>query len=222
MRLLASLCEPVARGLRRAMLSAAVATPEIVADATRRRRVRRDGRPESISPGAEQLDRRDDRGAGTAAAGRVDRGAGRRRPGPRARPRRGPARAGGPRPRAHPRSGDGCCSTAPRSPAAPTGGSPSSSSRRPPPRSPRSSRWPTGCPSASARSPGCACRAGPPRRWPRCSPSRPTPSRTTSSRSSTRPASAPAASCVGQIFLEHYVPRWERTPDPALRWEIRG
>jgi DNA-binding CsgD family transcriptional regulator len=27
---------------------------------------------------------------------------------------------------------------------------------------------------------------------------------------------------VGQVFLEHYVPRWERTPDAALRWEIRG
>ena len=26
---------------------------------------------------------------------------------------------------------------------------------------------------------------------------------------------------VGQVFLEHYVPRWERRPDPAERWEIR-
>jgi DNA-binding CsgD family transcriptional regulator len=25
---------------------------------------------------------------------------------------------------------------------------------------------------------------------------------------------------VGQVFLEHYVPRWERRPDPAERWEI--
>ncbi len=27
---------------------------------------------------------------------------------------------------------------------------------------------------------------------------------------------------VGQVFLEHYIPRWERRPDPALRWEISG
>jgi DNA-binding CsgD family transcriptional regulator len=25
---------------------------------------------------------------------------------------------------------------------------------------------------------------------------------------------------VGQVFLEHYVPRWERRPDAAVRWEI--
>ena len=25
---------------------------------------------------------------------------------------------------------------------------------------------------------------------------------------------------VGQLFLEHYVPRWERRPDRAERWEI--
>jgi DNA-binding CsgD family transcriptional regulator len=25
---------------------------------------------------------------------------------------------------------------------------------------------------------------------------------------------------VGRVFLEHYVPRWERRPDSAERWEI--
>ena len=25
---------------------------------------------------------------------------------------------------------------------------------------------------------------------------------------------------VGQVFLEHYVPRWERTTDTMPRWEI--
>jgi hypothetical protein len=27
---------------------------------------------------------------------------------------------------------------------------------------------------------------------------------------------------VVRVEVEHYVPRWERRPDPALRWEIPG
>jgi hypothetical protein len=44
--------------------------------------------------------------------------------------------------------------------------------------------------------------------------------------SSTEPPPASAAEpatvqAVGRVFLEHYVPCWERRPDPAEWWEIR-
>jgi DNA-binding CsgD family transcriptional regulator len=53
-RLLASVSEPVARGIRRAMLSAVVSAPEIVPDAPGVVVFDDDGRPESVSPGAQR------------------------------------------------------------------------------------------------------------------------------------------------------------------------
>ena len=53
-RLLASVSEPVARGIRRTMLSTAVATAEVVVDAPGVVVFDGDGRPASVSPGAER------------------------------------------------------------------------------------------------------------------------------------------------------------------------
>jgi DNA-binding CsgD family transcriptional regulator len=52
--LLASVSEPIARGIRRAMLSAAATTTEVVVDAPGLVVFGADGHPESVSPGAQR------------------------------------------------------------------------------------------------------------------------------------------------------------------------
>ncbi len=218
---------PLCRADRRRLPARAadrLVTAEVVpADRrSRRRRVRRARRGRVDLARGRALDRRDDRDPAAGRRRRVEDGPGRRGPGPH--PGAGQDPLGSrPAPGCRPARALARCSTARRCPAAHGRAHRRHHPARRPARGRPAGR--AGLRPDRARVPDHpAVHAGPvdQGRSRRTCTSRPTPSRTTSSRSSTRPACAAAASWSGQIFLEHYVPRWEDVPGAPSGWTVQA